>query len=311
VLPAALAARVLCPSCSRGPLSTDDDALVCTACSGRWPLISRQPLVVRLATAGTEAVGEQFREPRQAGSRVRRALWQWHARREEQFASRIPALPDSQVATIRAAYEALPAGRRSVLDVGGGNGRWRALLGNPADYTIVDVIAPEHLALDRSLTYVVADSAALPFLDEAFDLALMIEVLHHLPEPARALAEARRVLAPDGVLVLTTRQAWRTLGSPNDYFRYTRYGLEHLLRSAGFRRQQLIALGGPAAVVAVALENNLPLLAKPLAKQVVGYPLWELARLLDRTVFRENLAGPSPDASGWLVIARAGERNEP
>jgi SAM-dependent methyltransferase len=221
--------------------------------------------------------------------------------------SRIPALSDSQLPAIRAAYEALPSGRRSVLDVGGGSGRWRRLLGSPADYTIVDVVAPESLPLDPGLTYVVGDAAALPFASRSFGLVLMIEVLHHLPEPALALAEVRRVLAPDGILVLTTRQAWPTHGAPNDYFRYTRYGLEHLLQSTGFQCRQLIPLGGPASVITVALENNLPLLTKPLVKQIVGYPLWRLAALLDRTVFRENLTGQSPDVSGWLLIASADE----
>ncbi len=118
------------------------------------------------------------------------------------------------------------------------------------------------------------------------------------------------MLAPSGALVLTTRQAWRTLRAPNDYFRYTCYGLEHLVRSAGFRRLQLIPLGGPASVVTVVLENNLPILTKPFAKQLVGYPLWRLAGLLDRTVFHENVTGRAPEASGWLLIAHADERHE-
>jgi SAM-dependent methyltransferase len=307
----ALAARARCPACGEAPLSIKHGALVCRACAAPWQLVSRQPLAVRLAKNGTGAVGEQFRGPPLAGSRMRRAVWRWHARRDERFLSRMPALSDSQLPAIRAAYEELPAGRRSVLDVGGGSGRWRRLLGNPADYTIVDVVAPENLPLDLGLTYVVGDAAALPFASGAFGLVLMIEVLHHLPEPALALAEVRRVLAPDGVLVLTTRQAWRTHGAPNDYFRYTRYGLEHLLRSAGLRRQLLIPLGGPASVITVALENNLPLLTKPFVKQIVCYPLWRLAAFLDRTLFRENLTGLSSDVSGWLLIARAGERHEP
>ena len=302
---AALAERSCCPACGSGPLSVGEGALVCSTCERRWPVISHGPLAVRLASDDV-AAGEPFRGPPVARSRLRRAVRRWHGRREERFASHIPALPDSQLQRIRQALEALPADRRSVLDVGGGHGRWRALLGNPADYTIADVVAPEALPLDPDLTYVVGDAAALPLATGTFDLVLMIEVLQHLPEPARAFAEAGRVLAPRGVLVVTTRQAWRTHGAPNDYFRFTRYGLEQLLRTNGLRGARFIPLGGPASVVTVALENNLPVLTKPFVKQLISHQLWRLAALLDRTAFRDNLAGPSPETSGWLLIAHAG-----
>ena len=303
---AVLAGRSRCPVCSAEPLSIGGDGLVCSACERRWQLVSRHPLSVRLAREGVESVGDRFGGPPVAHTRARRAVWRWHGRREQRFASYVPALPDSQLTRIVHAYQALPNDRRSVLDVGGGSGRWRGLLGNPADYTIADVVAPETLSLDPDMTYVVGDALSLPFAAETFDLVLMIEVLQHLPEPARALAEARRVLAPGGVLVATARQAWRTHGSPNDYFRFTRYGLEQLLGTSRLRAAHLIPLGGPASVVTVALENNLPVLTKPVVKQLVSHQLWRLAALLDRTAFGGNVAGPSPETSGWLLIAHPG-----
>src|SRR5438093_9132719 len=84
---AALAARTRCPSCGHAPLSIDHDSLVCKACAERWQLVSRQPLAVHLATDGTEAVGEQFRGSPLAASRMRRAVWRWHVRRDERFLS--------------------------------------------------------------------------------------------------------------------------------------------------------------------------------------------------------------------------------
>ena len=299
---AALAARARCPACLHAPLSVGGDVLACTACGARWPLLSRQPLAVRLGEEGLEALGEQFEAPAPARSRARRAVRRWHARRDEAFAPRIPALAESQLPVVRGAYDALPAGGRAVLDVGGGAGRWHGLLGGPPDYTIVDVIPPQRVPLAPGITYVQADATSLPFSGGSFGLVLMIEVLHHLKDPATALAEARRVLADGGSLVLTTRQAWRTL-APSDYFRFTRYGLEHLLHSAGLAERRVLALGGPASVFAVTLESNVRPLGKPLVKQLVTHPLWRLAALLDRTVFRDELTGPTPDVSGWLVVA--------
>ena len=45
-----------------------------------------------------------------------------------------------------------------------------------------------------------AEATALPFADESFGSVALLYVLYHLPEPARALAEARRVLRPGGLV---------------------------------------------------------------------------------------------------------------
>ena len=47
---------------------------------------------------------------------------------------------------------------------------------------------------------------SLPLDDACLDAAFLVLVLHHLPEPARALAEAARVLAPGGRLVVMDMQ---------------------------------------------------------------------------------------------------------
>lgn len=47
-----------------------------------------------------------------------------------------------------------------------------------------------------------ADAARLPFVDGAFDLVLIRDLLHHVPDRAAALREARRVLRPGGLLTV-------------------------------------------------------------------------------------------------------------
>jgi SAM-dependent methyltransferase len=47
-----------------------------------------------------------------------------------------------------------------------------------------------------------ADAAALPYPDASFGSLALLYVLYHLPEPARALAEAQRVLRPGGLLAV-------------------------------------------------------------------------------------------------------------
>jgi SAM-dependent methyltransferase len=75
-----------------------------------------------------------------------------------------------------------------------------------------------------------ADAHALPFRDGSFEVVLCTEVLEHLLEPQRAIDEMFRVLEPGGRLLLTTRFLFPIHDAPHDYFRFTKYGLRHLLR---------------------------------------------------------------------------------
>ena len=92
---------------------------------------------------------------------------------------------------------------------------------------------PRRVALDiqRGIgVQVIGDAQALGICDASFDVVLCTEVLEHLPEPQRAIDEMYRVLVPGGQLLLTTRFLFPIHDAPHDYFRFTKYGLRHLLR---------------------------------------------------------------------------------
>jgi len=77
---------------------------------------------------------------------------------------------------------------------------------------------------------VVADAHKLPFEDEKFDNILCTEVLEHLHSPHLAISEMKRVLKKDGKLILSTRFIFPLHDTPNDYYRYTKYGLRYLFK---------------------------------------------------------------------------------
>ena len=78
-----------------------------------------------------------------------------------------------------------------------------------------------------------------------FDTVLMTHVLEHLPRPADALKESRRVLTNEGVLIGSTPHLSRLHGLPHDYYRFTNFGLIYLLRDeAGFNEWAVFPVGG-------------------------------------------------------------------
>lgn len=112
------------------------------------------------------------------------------------------------------------AGPGRTLDIGAQNGPYAAWF-------------PDRVALDIKPgrgVQILGDAQALGLADASFDRVLCTEVLEHLPEPQRAIDEMRRVLKPGGTLLLTTRFLFPIHDAPHDYFRFTKYGLRHLLR---------------------------------------------------------------------------------
>jgi methionine biosynthesis protein MetW len=93
------------------------------------------------------------------------------------------------------------------LDVGCGDGGTSGvwLRDRVAAYVGVDISESAiRMATERGLdARLISDAAELPFADDSFEVAICTEVLEHLFEPQLALAEIRRVLRPDGRLIVT------------------------------------------------------------------------------------------------------------
>lgn len=135
--------------------------------------------------------------------------------------------------------------RGACLDVGAGLSPYAAALALAADSVTTVDIEDRSGAVD-----VLADIQDMPAIpSESFDSVLCTQVLEHVPEPHRAMTELARVLRPGGTLILSVPHLSAIHEAPHDYFRYTRYGLESLCRSAGFDVVDIAATAGLVAFV--------------------------------------------------------------
>jgi SAM-dependent methyltransferase len=99
------------------------------------------------------------------------------------------------------------------------------------------------LARARGLLVSRADAQRLPLQDDSMGVVTALDVLEHLEDDERAVRELRRVLRPDGVLVVAV-PADPALWSAHDdavghLRRYTAEGLRALLTGAGFEIERL------------------------------------------------------------------------
>jgi SAM-dependent methyltransferase len=116
-------------------------------------------------------------------------------------------------------------GPRRILDVGCGVKPYEPLFRPYAAYVGVDVGNP---AADLE-----GSAEDLPVEDASFDLVLCTQTLEHCLDPAAAVRELRRAVAPGGRVLASTHGVQVYHPAPEDLWRWTHAGLERLFTENG------------------------------------------------------------------------------
>jgi SAM-dependent methyltransferase len=99
---------------------------------------------------------------------------------------------------------------RYALDVGCGTGYGAAVLARSARRVLALDLSAESVAFAKenypapNVDFLVSDCRQIPLRAETVDAAVCFEVIEHLTEQKALLEEIRRVLRPDGLLVIST-----------------------------------------------------------------------------------------------------------
>ncbi|WP_418724454.1 class I SAM-dependent methyltransferase [Dysosmobacter sp.] len=137
-------------------------------------------------------------------------------KKSENFWNRNAKCYDRFMRKDRAAYEKLyelirPVVKaRTVLELAAGTGLIAKNIVRAASHIEVTDASEEMIAEAKrnnrsaKLHFSVRDMFCLPYADKSFDVVIVSNALHIVPQPEKALAEIRRVLKDDGVLIAPT-----------------------------------------------------------------------------------------------------------
>ena len=95
------------------------------------------------------------------------------------------------------------------------------------------------------------DAQCLPLDGDSIDHALLLDVLEHIPDPARCIRELHRVLKTGGSLTIQVPFMYPVHDAPLDFHRWTRFGLLRLAEEQGFAVEQESAIGHPLETAAL------------------------------------------------------------
>jgi len=119
-----------------------------------------------------------------------------------------------------------------LLDFGCGKKPYKELF-NVQEYIGLDIEKSGHSHKDEQID-IFYDGKTIPFEKDYFTSIFSSEVFEHIFNLEQILEELYRVLKPDGYMLITVPFVWEEHEIPFDFARYTSFGIEHLLRRAGF-----------------------------------------------------------------------------
>ena len=191
-----------------------------------------------------------------------------------------------------------------VVDVGCGEMPYRAMFDKAGVYIGVDIekrfdefpASKDSLVLiDRS-----RDLASLPFKSGSISLVVCTQVLEHVVNDRALFSEVSRIVADDGNVILSVPCAFPLHETPDDYRRYTRFGVKMLCESVDLDILKEYIWGGfgtPLTFVNVwCFDMLLDSRGSVLAKCAAG--------VLSLLVVAVSLVwGNNPDSSGQMGVA--------
>lgn len=177
-----------------------------------------------------------------------------------------------------------------VLDLGCGKKPYQPFfIGKSIQYMGIDI---SH----SGLVDVLCSGEKLSFRDNSFSECICTQLLEHVENPRAVVNEIFRVLKPSGIIFLSTHGIWPVHGAPNDYWRWTEYGLTKLLNNFDIHE---VHKDGPILSLIQLLELYIPM--RSLGIMII-FLLNKLGNLLDNVAW---LNAKLPRLSiNYIIVAR-------
>jgi SAM-dependent methyltransferase len=122
-----------------------------------------------------------------------------------------------------------------IADIGAGRSPYYFLFASKASkYLAIDLKESLPAGETRQIEPICGIAENVPLADKALDVVLCNQVFEHVEDPLKVTTEAFRILKPDGFFFGSAPHVSPIHLEPNDYWRFTEFGVTKLLNKAGF-----------------------------------------------------------------------------
>ncbi|MFV8378257.1 class I SAM-dependent methyltransferase [Flavobacterium sp. LB3R33] len=165
---------------------------------------------------------------------------------------------------LKKAIKSFAKGR--LLDIGCGNKPYEIWCSEfVAEYVGCDIIQSSANKVD-----VLSPANSIPLESSSFNTVLSTQVIEHVEDHQGLVNEAYRLLRKDGYFILSGPLYWNLHEEPYDFFRFTKYGFNHVLEKAGFEVCEVNANGGAWATLGQVINHTFDFKNPKASKMVRG-----------------------------------------
>jgi SAM-dependent methyltransferase len=120
------------------------------------------------------------------------------------------------------------------IDIGSGNSPYKKYL-NVSKYISIDKKDTNATTYKDNSNEINADARELPIENNYADTVLLNQVLEHIYEYDQVIKEIYRILKKDGKFIISVPFIYHIHSEPNDFFRFSEYGIKKLLEENKFK----------------------------------------------------------------------------
>lgn len=121
--------------------------------------------------------------------------------------------------------------------------------------------------------------------DSSFDTIICTGLLEHLPYPDIFVKNLRRILAPDGKLVLQASCSFSIHEGPDNFFQFTQFGFEILFKD--FRNLKITGSCQPYETIAILLQRILYQADVSFMTKAITVILYNILPVFDKTIKKQ------------------------
>jgi SAM-dependent methyltransferase len=149
-------------------------------------------------------------------------------------------------------YAAKKYARGHLIDIGCGSKPYQSIF-RPYVDTYFGIDYPPTASVnygEQTKADLFVDCTETKLTEGSYDTILSTQVIEHIYDTKKFIAECYRILKKDGIGIFTIPFLWQCHGEPFDYYRFTRYSIYKLFRERAFDILELRPLEGAYAAIA-------------------------------------------------------------